>query len=111
MAVFLLSGFLEPFITRPNAAIPGMLQKEAGSGSTASSEVPLCAGKVTASLLMLINFSASNYPLYSWLSGAVQGFCIRKHKNIKLKDFITWLLDSSPVSGLRIPAFSQVHLE
>ena len=26
MAVFLLSGFLEPFITRPNAAIPGMLQ-------------------------------------------------------------------------------------
>ena len=47
--------------------LPAMREKETGSGSAASSEVPLCA-KVTASLLMLINFSASNYPLYSWVS-------------------------------------------
>lgn len=33
-----------------------------------SSEVPLCAEKVRASLPKLINFSASNYPLYSWVS-------------------------------------------
>ena len=48
--------------------LPAMREKETGSGSAASSEVPLRAGKVTASLLMLINFSASNYPLYSWVS-------------------------------------------
>ena len=55
-------------VKHPGCQISLSPQKKAGSGSSPSSEVPLCAGKVRASLPKLINFSASNYPLYSWVS-------------------------------------------